>query len=111
MPRTPSKKVGTVPARQGPPRGPVPNIDEISEVIRDHIQTLINSFACPNEKDAAAIRAGRDWQPKFSQIESPEIRREIVCLTRALQIIESTVTPSVPRGTPKTQSPVLKPQS
>jgi hypothetical protein len=97
MPRISKQKLGGRGSRRALT---TPPIDEIITVIRDQIQTLIDSFACPSEKDAAEIRAGRDWTPRFSQIQSPEIRREIVCLTRAIQLLSSIrELDLVPRGT------------
>lgn len=93
---------------------PLPTIDEIKTVIADYIQTLIESFAVPDDKSAARMKRGGVWKP--SEVQSPEIRREIACLQRAIQLLneiqeldfkalakaikdnESSVTP-VPRGT------------
>jgi hypothetical protein len=87
MPLSKSKKVGRVPARQGPPRAPVPPIDEIQEIIRTQIQYLIDGFAVPSGKDIAAIRRGENWKPSLRQVKEKNIRREIECLGRAIELL------------------------
>jgi hypothetical protein len=85
MPR--SKQQGRV--RRSARTASVPSIPEIKTVIEDHIHTLIGSFAIPNDKSVAAMKRGGIWEPNINEVQSPEILREIACLQRAIDLLES----------------------